>query len=118
MVRKIKNPVLIPIPGNKVIEEYVGHMRTETSDFSVAHMVAPPGWSEPFQLPKFDEITIVIKGVMRVESASGVEDVAAGEVIVVSEGERVRYSNPHAEDAEYWAICVPAFHPDLAQREK
>lgn len=117
MVRKIADPVLIPVPGNKTIQEYIGHIRTESADYSVAHMIAPPKWSEPFQLPKFDEITIVIKGVMRVESESGTEDVAAGEVILVTAGERIRYSNPHSEDAEYWAICVPAFSPDLAQRE-
>ena len=114
---QILSATRIPVPGNKIIEEFVGHATTNTGDFSVAHMIAPVGWAEPFQAPKFDEVTIVLRGKMRVESAEGTVDVPAGQVVLCRSGERVRYSNPFAEESEYWAICVPAFHIDLAGRE-
>ena len=79
-------------------------------------MVAPAGWEEPAQTPGFDEYTIVLRGVLRVESDEGTVDVAAGEAIVARRGERVRYSTP-SEEAEYIAICVPAFSPDVVNRE-
>lgn len=117
MVTKISKPASIPAPGSKIIEEYVGRERTDTDDVSVAHMIAPPGWTEPFQRPEFDEITIVVQGSLRVEHGEGHDDVAAGEVIYVSRGERIRYSNPFDESAEYWAICLPAFDPKTVHRE-
>jgi ethanolamine utilization protein EutQ len=79
-------------------------------------MVAPAGWSEPAQTPGFDEYTIVLRGVVRVESDEGVMDVAAGEAILTRRGERARYSTPN-EEAEYIAICLPAFSPEAVNRE-
>ena len=79
-------------------------------------MVAPAGWSEPAQTPGFDEYTIVLRGVVRVESDEGVVDVAAGEAIVTQRGERVRYSTPD-EEAEYIAVCLPAFSPEAVNRD-
>jgi mannose-6-phosphate isomerase-like protein (cupin superfamily) len=118
MIRHITEPTLIPVPGGKVIEEHVGRVNTGTESMSVAHMVAPPGWDEPFQAPEFDEVTIVLRGTMRVEHDTGHTDVGAGETILVEAGERVRYSNPsEGEECEYWAVCSPAFSPDTAGRE-
>lgn len=117
MVKKISDPERIPVPGDKVIEEHVGRVRTGTESLSVAHMVAPPGWSEPFQRPDFDEVTIVIRGAMRVEHNGGHLDVGPGETVLVEAGERIRYSNPTGEDTEYWAVCSPAFSPDTVHRE-
>ncbi len=118
MVKKISHPKRIPAPKGKLIEEYVGRARTGTEALSVAHMVAPPGWSEPFQTPAFDEVTIVLSGTMRVEHAGGAADVGAGETVLVEAGERIRYSNPsEKEEAEYWAVCAPAFSPEAAGRE-
>ncbi len=116
-VRTITDPVRIPVPGDKLIEEHVGRASTGTASLSVAHMIAPPNWHEPYQTPQFDEVTIVLRGTMRVEYDGGVVDVEAGETVLCEAGERIRYSNP-ADDAEceYWAVCAPAFSPDTVHR--
>lgn len=117
-MRKISGPVSIPAQGSKVIEEYVGRASTETDRLSIARMIAPPGWTEPFQEPEFDEITIVVAGEIDVEHDDGRETVHAGEAIITEKGERIRYVNPSStESAEYWAICLPAFSPETANRE-
>ncbi len=112
----IATPTRIPVPGGKVIDEYVGRANTGTDALSVAHMQAPGGWEEPAQTPQFDEITLVLRGVVRVEHADGYVDVAAGQAVLTKAGETVRYTTPYAEGAEYVAICVPAFSPELAAR--
>ncbi len=117
MIEKITDPTQIPVPGGKRIEEYVGRVRTGTASMSVAHMVAPPGWNEPFQRPDFDEVTIVVRGTIRVEHEGGTLDVGAGETVFAGAGERIRYGNPFDEEAEYWAVCAPAFSPEAAHRE-
>lgn len=117
-VRHITAPTRIPVPGDKLIEEHVGRANTGTSSLSVAHMVAPPGWDEPYQTPDFDEVTIVLRGTMRVEHDGGVVDVAAGETVLVEAGERIRYSNPGDGECEYWAVCAPAFSPETVNREE
>jgi hypothetical protein len=43
--------------------------------------------------------------------------VTAGQAIVVSKGEWVQYSTPGKEGAEYIAVCLPAFSPDLVHRD-
>jgi len=115
-VEFIAAPTRIPVPGGKVIDEYVGRANTGTDALSVAHMQAPGGWEEPAQTPQFDEITLVLRGVFRVEHADGYVDVAAGQAVLTKAGETVRYTTPYAEGAEYVAICVPAFSPELAAR--
>lgn len=110
-------PTRIPVPGGKTIDEYVGRVTTGTESASVAHMVAPGGWDEPAQTPEFDEITVVLRGVVRVEHDGGTLDVAAGQAVITRAGERVRYSAPTADGAEYVAVCLPAFAPDLAHRD-
>ncbi len=85
-------PTLIPAPtrvtaaGNKpkLIDEYVGRVNTKHSELSVAHMRSPGGWLEPGQTPEFREITVVIKGVLRVEHKGGHLDVRAGQAVVTS----------------------------------
>ena len=118
MPRHIVRPTRIAVPGEppKVIEEFVGLVNSGTEDVSIARMVAPAGWKEPAQTPVFDEYTIVLRGVVRVESDEGVVDVAAGDAILTRRGERVRYSTPN-EEAEYIAICLPAFSPEAVNRE-
>jgi quercetin dioxygenase-like cupin family protein len=116
MAELIAAPTRIPVPGGKVIKEYVGRVTSGEAAVSVAHMVAPPGWSEPFQQPDFDEVTLVLRGTVRVEHPGGVTDVAAGQAVVTRRGERVRYSTLDAE-TEYVAVCLPAFAPNLAHRD-
>ncbi|HKX47042.1 MAG TPA: hypothetical protein VJM06_00120 [Gaiellaceae bacterium] len=118
MPRHIVRPTHVAVPGEppKLIEEFVGLVNSGTEDVSIARMVAPAGWDEPAQTPEFDEYTVVLRGVVRVESDEGVVDVRAGEAIVTQRGERVRYSTPDAE-AEYLAICLPAFSPEVVNRE-
>ncbi|CAN5544180.1 hypothetical protein BH23BAC4_BH23BAC4_04430 [soil metagenome] len=114
----VSDPTVIPVPGGKLIEEFVGRARTGHDSISVAHMIAPPRWDEPYQTPSFDEVTIVVRGVMRVQHIGGHTDVDPGQTILCVAGERIRYSNPsETEECEYWAVCTPAFSPEEAGRE-
>src|ERR1700727_409688 len=99
MPELIASPTKIPVPGNKLVEEYIGRVNSADSGISVAHMHSPAGWSEPGQRPDFDEYTLVIAGVMRVEHEAGALDVAAGQAVIARRGEWVRYSTP--QGAEY-----------------
>jgi quercetin dioxygenase-like cupin family protein len=112
----INNPSRIPVPGGKVIQEYVGRVASATDGVSVARMTAPAGWSEPAQTPAFDEVTLVLRGSVTVEHDAGTLDVLAGEAVLTRAGERVRYA-AGPDGADYVAVCVPAFAPELAQRE-
>ncbi len=116
MPQLIPTPTRIPVSGGKTIDEYVGHANTGTDALSVAHMVAPGGWEEPAQTPDFDEITLVLRGVVRVEYDGGAFEVSAGQAVITQAGETVRYTTPTEAGAEYVAICVPAFAPELAHR--
>jgi hypothetical protein len=116
MPELIDAPARIPVPGGKVIDEYVGHASTGDSAVSLAHMQAPPGWQEPAQAPDFDELTLVLSGTLRVEHAGGVLDVTAGQAVVTRAGERVRYLVGD-DGADYVAVCLPAFAPELAHRD-
>ena len=106
------------MPGGKTIDEYVGRVTTGTESGAVSHMVAPGGEDEPAQTPDFDEITVVLRGTVRVEHDGGSLDVAAGQAVITRAGERVRYLAPTPEGAEYVAVCLPAFAPDLAHRDE
>ena len=112
----ITSPVVVPGVGEKVIRELVGNASTGTPSVSVARMSSPPGWEEPAQTPEFDEVTVVLEGVVHVEHDGGVVEVQPGEAVLTRAGERVRYSTP--QGAEYVAICVPAFSPDTAHRDE
>jgi mannose-6-phosphate isomerase-like protein (cupin superfamily) len=115
----IAKPTVIQAAGNKpkVIEEFVGHVNLQTTDVSIARMTSPAGWIEPGQTPEFDEYTLVLRGLLRVTTQSGVTDVAAGQAIVVRRGEWVQYSTPGSEGAEYIAVCLPAFSPETVHRD-
>lgn len=123
-------PTLIPQPtriqaaGNKpkLIDEYIGRVNSKTSAASVAHMRSPGGWVEPGQTPEFDEFTIVLKGMLRVEykeeNKDGALDVRAGQAVIVHAGEWVRYSTPEDSGAEYIAVCLPAFSMETVHRDE
>ena len=118
--RLIPAPTIIQAAGNtpKRIEEYAGRINSGHAAVSVARMVSPAGWQEPGQRPEFEEITVVLRGVLRVEHEGGTIDVHAGQAIVTSSGEWVRYSTPGADGAEYVAVCVPAFSPEAVHRDR
>src|SRR5581483_1351206 len=117
MPQLVSMPARIPVPGNKIIDEYIGHVNSGGSAVSVAHMRSPSGWSEPGQTPEFDEFTVVLRGSLRVEHREGVLEVGAGQAVIARAGEWVRYSTPDPEGAEYIAVCVPAFTPATAHRD-
>lgn len=119
MPRLIEQPTIIQAAGNKPkrIEEYAGRVNSGHASVSVARMVSPEGWVEPGQQPEFEEITVVLRGMLRVEHAGGVLDVRAGQAVVASPGEWVRYSSPEAGGAEYVAVCLPAFSPATVHRD-
>jgi mannose-6-phosphate isomerase-like protein (cupin superfamily) len=114
----IKTPTRIEAAGTppKTIEEFVGVVNSGTREVSIAHMRSPTGWSEPGQRPEFNEYTLVLKGVLRVQTTTTSLDVEAGQAVIVEAGEWVRYSSPHAP-AEYIAVCVPAFSPAAVHRD-
>jgi mannose-6-phosphate isomerase-like protein (cupin superfamily) len=119
-------PTLIPSAaritsaGNKpkLIDEYIGRVNSSHAELSVAHMRSPGGWQEPGQAPEFDEFTVVLRGLLRVEYTDGSIDVRAGQAVVAHRGEWVRYSTPEADGAEYIAVCLPAFSMDTVHRDR
>ncbi|MEO8450315.1 MAG: AraC family ligand binding domain-containing protein [Gemmatimonadota bacterium] len=119
MPRLIATPTVIAAAGTKPkrIEEFVGRVTSGGSDVSVARMVSPGGWKEPGQRPEFQEITLVVRGLVRVEYEGGALEVGAGQAVITAPGEWVRYSTPEAGGAEYIAVCVPAFAPDTVHRD-
>lgn len=119
MPHHIKQPSRIQAAGNKVklIDEYIGRVNSQTQSVSIAHMRSPGGWEEPGQRPDFDEYTVVLSGMVRVESDAGSMDVHAGQAVIAYKGEYVRYSTPHPDGAEYIAVCLPAFSIETVHRE-
>ncbi|MGV3561269.1 cupin domain-containing protein [Larkinella arboricola] len=115
----IQKPTLIEAAGNKPkrIEEYAGRVNSQHSAVSVARMVSPEGWEEPGQRPEFEEITVVLNGMVRVDYEGGSLEVRAGQAVVAHPGEWVRYSSPEPGGAEYIAVCLPAFSPETVHRD-
>lgn len=115
----IAAPTVIQAAGNKPkqIEEFAGRVNTGHDAVSVARMVSPEGWVEPGQRPDFEEITVVLRGMLRVEHEGGVLEVRAGQAVVTRPGEWVRYGSPGPGGAEYVAVCLPAFSPATVHRD-
>ncbi len=112
-----KKPFIVPTTDGKLIEEHFGNT-TIKSELSIAHMVAPPGWSEPFQTPEFDEYTYIIKGKKQFEIEGETIVLETDQSIKILKGTRIRYSNPFEEACEYLSVCSPAFSIDLVHREE
>lgn len=112
------SPFIVPTTDGKVIKEHFGLATDGNSEISIAHMIAPSGWNEPFQTPEFDEYTFIIKGKKQF--------IVEGETIILTEGQsikiekntRVQYSNPFSGVCEYISICKPAFSLELVNREE
>ena len=119
MPRLIGGPSIIEAAGTKPkrIEEYAGRVNSGHEQVSVARMKSPEGWVEPGQRPEFEEITVVLAGMLRVEHQGGALEVRAGQAVVTAPGEWVRYSTPGPGGAEYVAVCLPAFSPAAVHRD-
>ena len=116
----IKNPTKIEAAGNKpkIIEEFIGRVNSSNQQISIAKMQSPKGWEEPGQTPEFDEYTIVLKGMLRVETKGKTFDIKSGEAVITRKGEWIRYSTPESGGAEYIAVCLPAFSADTVHRDE
>ena len=119
MATLIPTPAIIKAAGNKpkIIEEYIGRVNSRTSSVSIARMQSPAGWVEPGQKPEFDEFTVVLKGMLRVETSGETLDVRAGQAVIAHRGEWIQYSSPEEGGAEYVAICLPAFSLETVHRD-
>jgi len=119
MASHIQSPTEITAAGTKpkIIEEFFGRVNSNTGDVSIARMKSPAGWEEPAQTPEFDEYTVVLEGMLQVSHEGGTTQVRAGEAFLARRGERVCYSTPEPGGAEYVAVCLPAFSPQLVHRE-
>lgn len=120
MTKLIEIPTEIKASGNKekIIKEFIGNVNTKTSHISIAKMDSPQGWEEPGQTPEFDEYTIVLKGILKVQTKENLLDVKAGQAIIAKKNEWVKYSTPYKGGAEYIAVCLPAFSPKIVNRDK
>ena len=120
MPRLIEAPAVVAAAGTKPkrIEEFAGRVNAGHTGVSVARMVSPSGWQEPGQRPEFEEITVVLRGMIRVEHDGGALDVHAGQAVVAAPGEWIRYSTPGPDGAEYVAVFLPAFSPATVHRDK
>jgi mannose-6-phosphate isomerase-like protein (cupin superfamily) len=120
MPMHIKRPTIIKAAGNKpkIIEEFVGRVNSQTNSVSIARMKSPGGWVEPGQTPEFDEYTVVLYGMLQVNTKNGSYDVRAGEAIITNKDEWVQYSTPGPEGAEYIAVCLPAFSLESVRRDE
>lgn len=121
MYIKTDTPKVIMAAGMppKRIEEYVGRVATDNQTVSIARMISPGGWSEPAQLPEFDEYSIVLRGELHVK----IEDddpiiLLAGQALSLKAGVKVQYSTPGEDGAEYISVCAPAFGPDMVHRQE
>ncbi|MGR7812239.1 cupin domain-containing protein [Lacinutrix undariae] len=110
-------PFTVPTTDGKVIKEHFGNASTSTPEISIAHMLAPAGWSEPFQTPEFDEYTYIIRGKKQFIIDDEIIVLEAGQSIKINKNTRVQYSNPFTEVCEYLAVCTPAFSMNLVNRE-
>jgi mannose-6-phosphate isomerase-like protein (cupin superfamily) len=119
MPRLIDAPAVVQAAGEppKRIEEYAGRVRSGHGSVSVARMVSPSGWQEPGQRPEFEEVTVVLRGMLKVEHEAGALEVRAGQAVIAMPGEWVRYSSPERGGAEYVAVCLPAFSMETVHRD-
>jgi len=112
-----KTPFVVPTKDGKLIEEHFGNVTNQNSNISIAHMIAPPKWGEPFQTPEFDEYTYIIKGKKQFIIEDEIVVLEEGQSIKIEKNTRVQYSNPFKEPCEYLAVCLPAFSFELVNRE-
>jgi mannose-6-phosphate isomerase-like protein (cupin superfamily) len=120
MAQFIKSPSIIKAAGNKekIIREFFGRVNSKTCEVSIAHMTSPEGWVEPGQSPEFNEYTVVLKGKLKITTKNEEFIITEGQAIMTGKGEWVQYSTPFEGGADYIAVCLPAFAPDIVKRDK
>jgi quercetin dioxygenase-like cupin family protein len=120
MVKIFLTPAVIKAAGNKekLIEEFIGRMNSATGEVSIARMTSQEGWEEPGQCPEFNEYTLVLKGAIKITTRQEEYIVKAGQAMLTEANEWVQYSTPFAGGAEYIAVCIPAFSPDIVHRDE
>ena len=74
----------------KLTEEHAGRVVSNQSKESVAHIVAPPGWTEPHQNPEFDEYILMVRGRKQIEIEGETVTLKVSESLLVHKGARVR----------------------------
>ncbi len=118
-MKYIQKPTIIRAAGSppKRIEEFIGKVNSQTAEVSIARMTSPVGWFEPGQTPQFNEYTVVLRGTLKVKLKNKERDVSAGQAIIIEAGEWVQYSTPYDGGAEYIAVCLPAFSPEIVYRD-
>ena len=119
MPKIIRKPAIIKAAGTKekIIREFIGRVNSGTEEVSIAHMTSPEGWEEPGQCPEFNEYTMVLKGTLKIRTRTEEFIVKEGEAILTEKSEWVQYSTPFTGGADYIAICLPAFSPDIVHRD-
>lgn len=120
MARLIERATSIRAAGSppKQIDEFFGRVNSKTPEVSIARMRSPSGWKEPGQVGQFDEYTVVLKGTLHLSLRETEMDVREGQAVLVSAGEWVQYSSPAPGGAEYVAVCLPAFSPEIVKRDE
>ena len=111
------SPFIVPTTDGKLIEEHFGKATDGNAEISIAHMIAPPHWSEPFQTPEFSEYTYIIKGKKQFIIEDEMVILEKGQSIKIEANTRVQYSNPFDEECEYISVCTPAFDFNKVHRE-
>ena len=112
-----KSPFIVPTIDGKLIEEHFGMASGNDNQLSIAHMIAPPNWREPFQTPEFDEYTYIIRGKKQFMIEGEKIILEAGQSIKIEKNTRIQYANPFNEECEYLSICLPAFTMETVHRE-
>ena len=119
MVQRIDRPGIIKAAGTKekIIEEFFGRVNSGTDEVSIARMKSPEGWEEPGQCSEFNEYTVVLRGTLKVKTRFEEITISEGQAILVIKKEWVQYSTPFPGGAEYIAVCLPAFSPEIVHRD-
>jgi len=110
-----RSPFVVPTHDGKYIAEHFGNASI-AAPMSIARMIAPPHWAEPFQQPEFDEYTLILKGKKQFKFIDETVVLTAGESIKITKGTPIQYSNPFDEEVEYISVCMPAFSVDTVHR--
>ena len=86
----LQGPFVVKTHDGKLTEQPAGHVVSNQSKESVAHIVSPPGWTEPHQNPEFDEYILMVRGRKQIELEGETVTLKVSESLLVHKGARVR----------------------------